>query len=239
MANEVTVVGINLYQEEQNIGECLQAIRTYLPKARIVVIDGAYQSWLTSIKIEAAKLIEQGYETLGHDLLRFVSPVSTDRTKEICKEFKVEVYMDPPKNCCGYIPWPSEAVKRNAFFSQASENDVWFFIDADEVLVGTPGEVVEDVYCVMLQRDDAVAPYPVQRIFRHTKDIKIEGAHHAVWMHGKLQKRDDHNAISGCYLKHYYCRRNERDHTRHLAKGAYYRNGLGPEEEKFRRINEI
>jgi len=97
MANEVTVVGINLYQEEQNIGECLQGIRSNLPKARIVAIDGAYASWLASVKIEAAKYIDQGFEVMGHDLLRFVTPISNDRTKEICQEFKVETYVDPPK----------------------------------------------------------------------------------------------------------------------------------------------
>lgn len=113
------------------------------------------------------------------------------------------------------------------------------FIDADEVLIGAPGPIIEDVYCVMLQRDDNIAAYPVQRIFRHVPDIKIEGAHHAVWMGGKLMKRDDHPTVEGCYLKHYFCRRNERDHTRHLAKGSYYRTGLLPEEEKFRRIHEI
>lgn len=97
MTQEVTVVGINLYQEEQNIGECLSAIRSNLPKARIVAIDGAYASWLNSVKIEAAKYIDQGLVTVGHDLLRFVSPISTDRTKEICQQFKVETYVDPPK----------------------------------------------------------------------------------------------------------------------------------------------
>lgn len=97
MTTEVTVVGINLYQEEQNIGECIQAIRSNLPKARIVAIDGAYASWLNSVKMEAAKYIEHGMTTLGHDLLRFVTPISNDRTKELCQQFKVETYIDPPK----------------------------------------------------------------------------------------------------------------------------------------------
>lgn len=113
------------------------------------------------------------------------------------------------------------------------------FIDADEVLIGSPAPIEKDCYCVMLHRDDNVTPYQVQRIFRHTPDIKIEGAHHAVWMNGLLMRRDDHEPIGGCYLKHYFCRRNERDHSRHLAKGAYYRNGLLPEEEKVRRMLEI
>jgi len=49
------------------------------------------------VKIEAAKYIDQGFEVMGHDLLRFVTPISNDRTKEICQEFKVETYVDPPK----------------------------------------------------------------------------------------------------------------------------------------------
>lgn len=235
------LVGINCYLEENLLPQCLTNIRSTLPEAEIVVIDGAYQSWVTAVKIEAAKHLEQGYHEIGIGLLKFINPISIDRTHEICQQFKVEHLELPPKENGEYIPWPSEAKKRNEFFKYGNNGDVWYFIDADEGIQGHPAEVIDNAYNVMLQRDDNLPPYCVQRIFRHQPSIRMEGAHHALWVGDKLYKRDDpeRKTIAGTMLMHYYDKRNQLDRMRHLAKGAYYRNGLLPEEQYFRAVHNI
>jgi len=236
------IVGINCYMEENLLPQCLTSIRSTLPNAKIVVIDGAYESWIRTVKMEAAKNLDAGYHQVGMSLLRFINPESNDKTYQICKDFNVEILEQPPKDQSGnYIAWPSEAKKRNEFFKYGKDGEYWFFIDADEVLQGIPDDPVDDTYNIMLQRDDNLPPYPVQRIFKHRPTIRMEGAHHALWVGDKLYKRDDpdRKIICNSRLYHYFDKRNQMDRVRHLAKGAYYREGLIPEESYFRALHNI
>ncbi len=272
---------LNVYQEETLLPDCLRSIRTVLPQAKIILIDGAYASWVRHVRIEAAVEISQGNQGIGDDMLaRFTSSESTDRTIEIAKEFKVEHIVMPQTQCmCGgkkfdygyyqkgaYLPWPSEWEKRGKFFEFGRDGDYYFIVDADERLHGTLPKLTEEHYNVMLQRDDDFAPYPVHRIYRHQPGIRMDGAHMAVWVN-KLVKDPatgiekvtpvllrkeplldkDHKTvlepgaptISGVTLEHKFNERGTRDQIRHMAKGAYYRNGLSKEEEAFRAKHKI
>lgn len=234
--------GVNCYMDENCLPTCLGSIRSTLPEAKIVAIDGAYAAWIKAIKFETALTFQRGHHQLGNDLLRFDTPISTDKTKEICRNYNVDVYLDPPQKCCGqYIPWESEAKKRNEFFKYSKPGDWWYMVDSDEGVQGHPDELTGDCYSVMLQRDDDIAPYPVMRMWRHpeSNDIKIEGSHHALWINGKLYKNGEQKVITGTRLKHFWNKRAEDDRIRHMAKGAYYREGLVPEEAEFRAIHGI
>jgi hypothetical protein len=228
--------------DELCLPSCLGAIRSTLPEAKIIAIDGAYASWIKAIKMEAALNYDRGLTQLGDDLLRFDTPISTDKTKEICRNYGVEVYVDPPQKCCGqYMPWESEAKKRNEFFKHSKPGDWWYMVDSDEGVQGHPDELRGNCYSVMLQRDDDIAPYQVMRIWRHpeSNNIKIEGSHHALWIDNVLYKNPEQTVIGGTKLRHFWNKRAENDRVRHMAKGAYYRAGLGPEEQDFRAIHGI
>lgn len=230
-------VCINCYMEENLLPGCLSSIRSTLPQAKLIVIDGAYQAWINAVKMGAAWNLEQGFTQIGNALLKFLDVESTDATHKICKEYNVEHLVLPNKDSEGkYVPWKSEAVKRNEFFRFGEVGDYFFVIDGDEVIQGVPDPFIEDAYNIMLQRDDNLPSYAVQRIFKKTPDIKIEGAHHAVWQNGQLLKKDDPNRkiIGNTRLMHYYDKRNQMDRVRHIAKGFYYRDGLMPEENEFR-----
>ncbi len=236
------IVGVNAYMDENCLPTCLGSIRSTLPEAKIVVIDGAYASWIKAVKVEAALYFERGHTQIANDLLRFDTPISTDKTKEICRNYNVETYINPPQKCCGqYIPWESEAKKRNEFFKYSKPGDYWYMVDSDEGVQGHPEELKEACYSVMLQRDDDIAPYQVMRIWRHpeSNDIKMEGSHHALWIDGKLHKNQEQPVIPGTRLYHFWSKRAEDDRVRHIAKGAYYRLGLAPEESDFRAIHGI
>lgn len=236
------VIALNIYLEEQMLPDCLRCIRSTIPEARIIVIDGAYESWVKSVKMEAARNLEAGYHQVGMGLLNFINPESIDRSHEICKEFKVDVLELPPKDANGnYVPWKSEAVKRNEFFKYGKDGEYWLWIDADEMVQGHPEDPVDDVYNIMLKRDDPINPYQVQRVFKHKNNLNIKGAHHGVHYGDTLIKKEDpdRKILNGITLYHLWCKRNELNRFRHMAKGSYYRNGLLPEEAEFRAINNI
>ncbi len=188
-------VCVNAYQEEFLLPDCLRSIRECMPEAEIILIDGAYESWVTQVKIQAAVEFSEGHPGIAEDMLRLTSPISTDATIQIAKDFKVEHIVMPPTQCmCGgkklnsgyyakgaYLPWESEAVKRNRFFGFGRDGDYYFIIDADERMRGKPTEMTENHYAVVLKRDDDIAPYGVHRIYKHRPGINMHGAHMAVW----------------------------------------------------------
>ncbi len=257
---------LNVYQEEALLPDCLRSIRTVLPQAKIVLIDGAYASWVRHVRIEAAVELSLGNTGIGNDMLaRFVSAESTDRTIEIAKSFDVEHIVMPKTQCmCGgkkfdygyyekgaYLPWPTEWEKRNRFFEFGKNGDYYFIVDGDERLRGTLPELKEDHYNVMLQRDDEMGAYPVQRVFKHQPGIKMEGAHMAVWVdspegprllrrldrkdkQGNVIEKSGAHLLQGITIDHLFNERGSTDQVRHMAKGAYYRHGLSKEEEGFR-----
>lgn len=255
-------VCLNVYQEETLLPDCLRSIRQNLPNGKIILIDGAYQSWVRHVRIQAAMEYAEGNETIAESMMRFTSAASTDRTVEIAREFGVEHIIMPSTQCmCGgkkydfgyyekgeYLPWESEWQKRARFFEFGREGDYYFIVDADERVIGTPEPMTEEHYAVMLKRDDDVAPYRTHRVFRHQYGIKMAGAHMAVWVPRVVQdpqsktsriqevllRRDEAPVLKNCSLLHLFNERGTRDQVRHMAKGAYYRNGLLKEEEAFR-----
>jgi len=258
---------LNVYQEEHLLPDCLRSVRENLPEAEIILIDGAYESWILQVKVQAAMEYAEGHVELAESMLRFVSPISTDATIQIAKDFKVEHIVMPQTQCmCGgkktptgyyekgaYLPWPSEWQKRARFFDFGRNGDYYFIVDADERLRGKPAPLVADHYAVVLKRDDDISPYPVHRVFKHRPGIKMEGAHMAVWANELVQdpatkadvikpvlmRKDEAPILQGCHFDHLFVGRYKADQVRTQAKGAYYRRGLSKEEEKFRAEHDI
>lgn len=244
---------LNVYSEEALLEDCIKSVRDSLPTAEIVLIDGAYESWISQVKLQAALELEGGRYQIGQSMLRFTTPMSPDNTLDIAKRMGVEHIVLPPKNESDkaiqtkagsyepgeHIPWESEWKKRAKFFTFGKDGDWYFILDADERVRGTPEPFVEDHYAVMLKRDDNIAPYIVHRLFRHRPDLKMEGAHMAVWHGDKLLRKEEAPVLKGVQLEHKWNYRAANDRVRHMAKGAYYRGGLLPEENKFRMLHNI
>lgn len=244
---------LNVYNEEALLEDCIRSIRSSLPGCQIILIDGAYQSWITQVKVQAAFELSNRRREIGQSLLRFITPHSNDNTLEIARAAGVEHIVECPRNTSGAplqigsgtyapgeaMPWESEWKKRSQFFSFGVEGDWFFIVDADERLHGQPAPLVEDHYGVMLKRDDDIAPYPVHRVFKKVPGLRMFGAHMAVWHDKKLLRKDSAPILGGCHLEHVWNKRAAIDRVRHMAKGAYYRGGLIPEEQEFRMINDI
>jgi hypothetical protein len=244
---------LNVYCEEALLEDCIKSVRDVLPTSEIILIDGAYESWISQVKVQAAKELEGGNGRVGNSMLRFTSPVSCDATLDIAKRMGVEHIVMPPKNETGktiqnragtwepgeYMPWECEWKKRATFFTFGQDGDYYVIVDADERIRGTLPELKEDHYSIMLKRDDNVAAYVVHRVFKHRPDLKMEGAHMAVWHGSKLLRKDEAPVLPGVTLDHRWNYRASNDRVRHMAKGAYYRNGLMPEEHQFRMVHDI
>lgn len=244
---------LNVYCEEALLEDCIKSVRDVLPTAEIVLIDGAYQSWISQVKVQAAHELENGRYQIGQSMLRFTTPESNDTTLEIAERMKVEHIVMPPKNETdkpiqdkagtwepgSYMPWPSEWQKRSKFLTFGEDGDYFVIVDADERIRGKCPELTEDHYAVMLKRDDNIAPYIVHRVFKKRPDLKMEGAHMAFWHGSKLLRKESAPVLGGVTLEHRWNHRADNDRVRHMAKGAYYRGGLMPEEQKFRMVNDI
>lgn len=228
---------LNVYAEEQLLPECLDSIKKAHPEAKIVAVDGAYDSWIREVKKLIAHQIEYNHDQVAEQLERFIVPISTDRTLEILKDYKVDVVIGPEINpVTGEpTPWAHEYIKRSKYFV-GTNGDWYFVIDADERLVGKldVGALSDDAYNIDLLRDDQMTPYPILRIFKHQDGMEYRGAHHALWVGDKLYRKEYCVKVTGCSLYHRAVHRNEVDPIRHLAKGAYYRILTSNEEGAFR-----
>ena len=85
------------------------------------------------------------------------------------------------------------------------------------------------------------------------KTLVTHGPHMAVWVNklvkeqetgiiktkSVLLKKDEAPILEGVRLVHKFNERGTRDQVRHMAKGAYYRNGLSKEEKDFREKHNI
>ena len=238
---------LNLYDEEDMLPACLQSIRKYYPDAKIVAVDGAYESFVKQTIAEINFKLTMGQNSVAKCLERFTVPVSTDRTLEILKDFGVETIIECKKSSEGNpLPWPSEVAKRSQYFV-GKDGDYYFILDGDERVVGSIAQekLTEDAYTIMLKRDDDTVPYKVLRIFKHQDGIHYEGAHHALWVGDRLHTKngifnrmsdrigDIHNA-DGVLVEHCQTQRTKLDPIRNMAKGAYYRHLTSCEEAAFR-----
>lgn len=248
-----TYACLNVYNEEALLPDCIRSVRSSLPGAKIILIDGAYQSWISQVKVQAAFELSNRRHEIGQSLLRFITPHSNDRTLEIAQELGVEHIVQCPRNETGQtlqtqsgtyapgevMPWESEWRKRARFFDFGELGDWFFIIDADERLRGAPEPFEHDHYSVLLKRDDDIAPYVVHRVFKKVPGLRMWGAHMAVWHDKVLLRKENAPILRGVILDHVWNKRAEMDRIRHMAKGAYYRGGLLPEENEFRMINNI
>lgn len=241
---------LNVYNEETLLEDCIKSIREVLPTSKIILLDGAYDSWIAQVKIASALELEYGRKDYGQSMGRFLTPYSNDRTIEIAKEMNVEYIINPPKNTTKdpirtgagswepgeYMPWECEWKKRATFLTFGEAGDWFFILDADERVRGNPEPFTQDHYAVMLKRDDEIAAYPVHRVFKKTPNLRMAGAHMAFWEGDTLLKKDEAPILQGVTIEHIWNKRAKLDYARHAAKGAYYKGGLVKEEEQFRKI---
>jgi len=228
---------LNIYQEEQLLPECIESIRKYNPEAKIVAVDGAYQSWVDENKKLCGLEQSFGHYQVTDAMVRFTSPQSTDKTLEILRDFKVDVIIECEKDEHGnYKPWEHEYTKRSRYFV-GKPGDYYLVIDGDE----RPEKRLDwekltaPCYNVILKRDEEhYRPYPIMRVHKHVDGMKYFGAHHVLW-YGDVMWRKEMCEDLDYALFHRFTYRAVRDPLRHLAKTAYYRNLTSSEEGPFRR----
>lgn len=235
-------VCLNIWNEELMLPECIDSVRKFLPEAKIVAVDGAYKSFVNEVKKRQAHYIEYRSPHLAEALDPFTIPQSTDKTLEILKEKEVDVIIECQKNDDGNsIPWEHEYVKRSKYFV-GKQGDFYLVLDADERIEGTIDleSLKDDAYNILLERwEEYCKPYPILRFFRHRDGIHYYGAHHALFMNGKLYKKEECKALDAMKIVHKQVYRSKKDPLRRVAKGLYYRYLTSCEEAGFRAQNGI
>jgi hypothetical protein len=232
-------VALNLYQEEQLLPECLDSIRKYNPEAKIVAVDGAYQTWIDENKKLCGLESYLGHHEVSDSMTRFTYPESRDKTLEILRDYKVDKIIECEKDEAGnYKPWEHEYTKRSRYFV-GQPGDYYVVLDGDERFQSRfkwEG-LTNPCYNIMISREaDTTIPYPIMRVMRHHDGMRYYGAHHVVWI-GDVMWRKEMCVDLDFTIQHRYIYRAVKDPLRHLAKGAYYRNLTGVEEGAFRRQN--
>jgi hypothetical protein len=226
---------INCYRESLMLPGCIESIRRYAPGAKIIAVDGAYQSLISEVEKEVAVCITQRHFEVAENLKPFLNPESDDGTLEILNDFKVDKVIRCDQGSGGKpLPWINEYTKRSKYFV-GSKGDYYFVIDADERLVGSiEMELVSDAYNVVLKRDDNTPGYKILRIFKHQDGMQYRGAHHALWVGEMLYRKEMCKTIQGCILEHHQTYRVRREPLRNVVKGLYYRALVAREEGAFR-----
>jgi len=234
-------IALNLYQEEHLLPECLDSIRKYNPEAKIVAVDGAYQSFINENKKLIGIEISFGHRHVVDQMERFIIPDSKDKTLQILKDYNVDRIIECEKDEKGDPkPWASECVKRSKYFV-GEPGDVYLVIDGDERLTQRLDweKLTEPCYNFVICRDgQGSIPYQVMRIFHHHDGMKYEGAHHALWIDGQMWRREMCQTLD-FKVFHRVEYRAVKDPLRHLAKGAYYRYLTNTEEAVFRKVNSL
>lgn len=147
------------FNEERMLPGCLESIQGQVD--RVVVVDGAYA------------------------LFPHVEPCSTDATREIAWCYGAE-WIDCPDDDEGYPrAWHTQMEKRSAYFV-GQEGDWYFYIDADERLVGTLPEPKDGQHYAFRvhTRDGRLTWTP--RMYQHCGWMRYEGAHNAMWSGDRL-----------------------------------------------------
>ncbi len=221
---------LNVYNEELKLARCLDSVKQNHPEAKIVAVDGAYQSLIDEVQTEIERLISTGQDAHARLFEKYAIPWSTDRTMEILGQYGVDVIIPTEK------PWAHEWVKRSKYFV-GQDGDYYFVIDADEELVGKIPykELTEPSYNLMLHRNDSVGPYPVMRVFKHAPDIRYWKVHHALFRGDKLHRKEHSQTLEDCHLEHDVKFRGELDQIRVRVKGMYYRQLTTKEEGAARK----
>jgi hypothetical protein len=234
-------VALNLYQEEQLLPECLDSIRRHNPEAKIVAVDGAYESWIQENKKLVGVESYFGHYQVSDSMMRFTVPDSKDRTLEILRDYKVDVIIECEKDEHGQPKsWEHEYVKRSKYFV-GQPGDYYLVIDGDERLRKRFDweKLTAQAYNVWIRRDEEhTIPYPIMRVMKHVNGMRYYGAHHALWVGDVLWRKEMCEDLD-FELEHRFVYRAVKDPLRHLAKGAYYRQLTNGEEGPFRRQHGI
>lgn len=206
------IVCVNAYEEEKNIGDCLQSIIDACRRSvfKIMVVDGAYKYF-------------------PHE----GGPASKDKTCEIAENLGAEII--PARE------WATEQEKRNAYLI-GDPGDWYFVVDADERVRGEyhPGDISlrileKEAYQINLERNDGHNPNKVFRLFKQQPGLQYRGTHHALFINqpGKTEPRllnsENLPVYPGVDLLHLVCQ----DLERIKKKGEYYRH-LNDAEADFR-----
>jgi hypothetical protein len=147
------------YQEEGMLPGCLQSIQGKVD--RVVVVDGAYRLF-------------------PHDV-----PWSTDATLEIAWCYGAEWIPCPTGDDGEPRPWETQMEKRSAYLV-GEEGDWYFYIDADERLVGELPELENRRHYAFKARTRDGRLTWAWRLFQHRGRMRYEGAHNALWSGDEL-----------------------------------------------------
>lgn len=127
-------------------------VASYYPHVdKIVAVDGAYKGYQT----------EFPYSTDGSlEYLRSMPRVELVETKKF---------------------WRDQCVKRTEYFKPGKPGDVFFIVDADEVVIGAQNLKLlpeRDVGWVTIQSPLYSRPYKQPRLFSFSPGLRYEGRHH-------------------------------------------------------------
>ena len=242
-------VALNVYSESRMLVGCIESIRKAAPHAKIVAVDGAYESWTKASRRLAAKALENGHESLAEAYLYYSSASSPDDTLQALRDLKIDKIIETER------PWAHEYSKRSQYFV-GQEGDWYLVLDADERLVGKVdvSNLTDKAYNVVLYRDQDKHPYPVTRLFQHEEGMEYRGAHHALHAGGVLWRKEICKTPAGknyfqlidtpeaerikdepFHIFHLYNERG-RDVIRNEVRGEYYRYLTQIEEREFREV---
>jgi len=198
------------FNEERMLPGCLESLQGQVE--RVVVVDGAYA------------------------LFPHVEPYSTDGTREIARCYGAEWIGCPVTEEGELRAWHTQMEKRSAYFV-GEEGDWYFYIDADERLVGRLPEPEDGQHYAfrVRTRDGRLTWTP--RLYQHVGWMRYEGAHNAMWSDERLVNIAGATKVDpeGCYILHLAqlrCEQRLRDKAAFLP-GRYER------ERKYRRIHGI
>lgn len=241
---------LNVYCESKMLQGCIDSIRTAAPQAKIVAVDGCYETWARAARRLAAKEIENGHDAVGEALLYYASPASPDDTLEILRKNSVDRIIETDR------PWSHEYDKRSQYFV-GGEGDWYLVLDADERLQGkvSVSDLSDPAYNIVLYRDQDRHPYAVTRLFQHESGMSYRGAHHALHARGTIWRKEicrtvggknyfelngtpEHQRLIGepFHIFHLYEDRG-RDVMRNAVRGEYYRHLTSQEEGEFRAVH--
>jgi hypothetical protein len=184
---------MNLYDEMPWIEQHFQAVQRAAPHAKVVVVDGAYEKYPHP----------EG------------EPQSTDGTLEFARE-NAHLVVE-----CPYPDgWPSEEVKRSAYFV-GEDGDEYFVVDGDEEVVGVvPTAVEAQDAMILLMRDDSSAMTRCFRYHKHGPEMRYHGHHNSLWRGKARVRKQLCPDLKGFYLLH---RWTIRGRERQKRKSKYYR----------------
>jgi glycosyltransferase involved in cell wall biosynthesis len=156
MSNVIACVSV--YDHAEGLSKTLQAIRRAVPKAWIVVVDGAYAQY-------------------PHD-----KPYSTDGTIDVARSFADAVITREtawPSEIAKRNAYLVGAADDLYFRIDADEEPQGEWID--------PPESWQDIDTTFVRSDIPECPCPLYTIFRHEQGLEYRHTHYALWVGEKCR----------------------------------------------------